>query len=755
MQAAQNTSQVFLGVNLKCASCHDSFVNKWKLKDAYGLAAYFSPERHAADVPLRPAAGSAAPGPASSSPASPSRRAPARWPIGAPPPPRLFTDPRLGRLPRTLVNRVWQRLMGRGIVATVDEMDGEPWSPALLDWLAADFAAHGYDIKRLIETIVTSRAYQLPAVRREGEPPARGYVFRGPEVRRLSAEQFADAVGVDHRRVERRPDAAAAGHQRGAARSGAAAAVAADLGRRPGPRMAGAVDDADARARPADPRSGHLDPRHRRDDAAGARADQRRGPVRAGWRAARGGCSASCRPIRSAATPAPWPAATRCRCAFDIDVTGATRLWLVVEDTGSNLPESAAAGVGRRRAGRPGRRRSRWPTLTPVDGAGLRAGTGPLQMPGTRGGGIRVGNPSVVVYDIAGRGFTRFRGVHRHREPAQRDRLDAESGAAVLRLRRGAEPGPPAAGHAGRAAAAGAAAHDRRRGRRSRVPARARARAAAGRAHRRRSPRCADPKRRRPAIGRRPGRSALGGADEAGVPDPRLTAPWTNTTISRRTNAPSTVQRQPPRLHGRDGRRDAGGAGRPRAGAARLAGRAEHGAEEDDRRRRHRAVDGRRHGADRDLRSEALHAVRARRARRRRPQHVPGHRHRRRPHQVHRRGSSRSAAVIDRGAVIRGFTAADLGFILHSRHQYHWHTGYIPPQPMAMPHIGVDDLADARPAEPGHAGVHRHRPDRRRRRRDRHAQGVPHRRLPRLRARAVPDRRSAATRRRRCGRRRS
>ena len=44
MQAAQNTSQVFLGVNLKCASCHDSFVNKWKLKDAYGLAAYFSPE---------------------------------------------------------------------------------------------------------------------------------------------------------------------------------------------------------------------------------------------------------------------------------------------------------------------------------------------------------------------------------------------------------------------------------------------------------------------------------------------------------------------------------------------------------------------------------------------------------------------------------------------------------------------------------------------------------------------------------------
>src|SRR4030095_16892414 len=35
MQASQNTAQVFLGVNLKCNACHDSFVSRWKLKDAY------------------------------------------------------------------------------------------------------------------------------------------------------------------------------------------------------------------------------------------------------------------------------------------------------------------------------------------------------------------------------------------------------------------------------------------------------------------------------------------------------------------------------------------------------------------------------------------------------------------------------------------------------------------------------------------------------------------------------------------------
>jgi hypothetical protein len=44
MQASQNTAQVFLGVNLKCNACHDSFVSRWKLKDAYALAAFISPE---------------------------------------------------------------------------------------------------------------------------------------------------------------------------------------------------------------------------------------------------------------------------------------------------------------------------------------------------------------------------------------------------------------------------------------------------------------------------------------------------------------------------------------------------------------------------------------------------------------------------------------------------------------------------------------------------------------------------------------
>jgi hypothetical protein len=52
-------------------------------------------------------------------------------------------------------------------------------------------------------------------------------------------------------------------------------------------------------------------------------------------------------------------------------------------------------------------------------------------------------------------------------------------------------------------------------------------------------------------------------------------------------------------------------------------------------------------------------------------------------------GLEKMAAVMDRGALIRSYTAGDLGFILHSRHQYQWHTGYAPPQTVAAPHLGA------------------------------------------------------------------
>ena len=76
----------------------------------------------------------------------------------------LFTSGKNGRFARTIVNRYWRVLMGRGLVEPVDDLDAPAWDQDLLDWLAADFADHGYDLRFLLRRIMTSRTYQAMAV---------------------------------------------------------------------------------------------------------------------------------------------------------------------------------------------------------------------------------------------------------------------------------------------------------------------------------------------------------------------------------------------------------------------------------------------------------------------------------------------------------------------------------------------------------------------------------------------------------------
>jgi hypothetical protein len=192
IQFAQNVSQVFFGVNLKCASCHDSFIDTWKLDDAYGLAAVIADrplEVHRCDKPT-------------GKQARPRFLFPELGDIDASLPrakrleqlARLVTHPENGRFARTIANRIWQRLMGRGIVHPVDVMANRPWSEDLLDYLAVYLAESGYDLKKLMEHVATSRAYQARPVVQAKESAAEDYVFRGPELKRLTAEQFVDAV---------------------------------------------------------------------------------------------------------------------------------------------------------------------------------------------------------------------------------------------------------------------------------------------------------------------------------------------------------------------------------------------------------------------------------------------------------------------------------------------------------------------------------------------------------------------------------
>lgn len=193
MQAAQNVSQVFMGVNLKCASCHNSFISTWKLADAYGMAGIFSDrelEMVRCDRPTGQTANIKFLYPELGSIDSSAPRAQRQQRLAA-----ILTSKTNGRLARTFVNRLWGKLMGRGLVEPTDEMDNRPWNPDVLDWLSADFADHNYDVRRTILQIVSSRAYQLPAVglRTERSP---NFIFAGPVVKRMSAEQFVDAVST-------------------------------------------------------------------------------------------------------------------------------------------------------------------------------------------------------------------------------------------------------------------------------------------------------------------------------------------------------------------------------------------------------------------------------------------------------------------------------------------------------------------------------------------------------------------------------
>jgi len=192
IQFAQNVGQVFLGINLKCASCHDSFIDRWTLEETYALAAIVADQPlklHRCDKPLDRVA-------------KPGWLFPELGNIDASAPPSqrlvqlatLMTHPENGRFTRTIVNRLWHRLLGRGIVHPVDAMHTPPWSADLLDHLAVTFADSGYDLKAMLRYICTSQVYQAVTPALEAPADGKEFVFAGPIARRLTAEQFMDAV---------------------------------------------------------------------------------------------------------------------------------------------------------------------------------------------------------------------------------------------------------------------------------------------------------------------------------------------------------------------------------------------------------------------------------------------------------------------------------------------------------------------------------------------------------------------------------
>jgi hypothetical protein len=347
-------------------------------------------------------------------------------------------------------------------------MDGEPWSPELLDWLASDFVDSGYDIKSLISTIINSRTYQLPTVPREGKSSTK-YVFRGPELRRMTAEQFADGISSitgEWPALSRIASAPGGGRGGPAVISGApsdgAGLVRVVPGAIPvqpvGGRGAPAVPVPPPNVLPIAPASYVREWR-----IAGSTLDRALGrPIRDQvyatrdtqattiqalelvnggtlthwlWRGARRMLGelppepvsllgrqmnniGRAPPLETPGTPVageiprpPSPVQTS-PAPFDVDVSNSRKLYLIVQDSLSTAPDKAGPlWIDGELTGPGGT--TPLSALKPLDRSGMREDSSPLRIAGgaENGSALRVKLSSVVVYDIAGKGFTRFRGA--------------------------------------------------------------------------------------------------------------------------------------------------------------------------------------------------------------------------------------------------------------------------------------------------------------------------------------------------------
>jgi hypothetical protein len=110
---------------------------------------------------------------------------------------RWLTDPRHPLTSRAVVNRLWHSFFGVGLVKTVEDFGTRaewPSHPELLDWLASEFVASGWDVKHMVRLIVQSATYQQDSIsppERWAQDPENRLLARGPR-QRLTAEMIRD-----------------------------------------------------------------------------------------------------------------------------------------------------------------------------------------------------------------------------------------------------------------------------------------------------------------------------------------------------------------------------------------------------------------------------------------------------------------------------------------------------------------------------------------------------------------------------------
>ena len=232
-------SSTFFGVNISCAQCHDHpLVDDWKQDHFYGMKAFldrtflngtgtggFLGEHDYGTVKFKTTegverqarmmflTGRKVAEPEAKSPSSDARKKEkeqlqrAQKEKVPPPPPTFSARASLVEVAlepgereffaRAIVNRVWHRLFGRGLVMPLDQMHSAnpPSHPDLLAWLARDTIDHGYDLRRLIRGLVLSRGYARTS-QWESEDPPRPSLFAVALVRPLTPMQLACSLRI-------------------------------------------------------------------------------------------------------------------------------------------------------------------------------------------------------------------------------------------------------------------------------------------------------------------------------------------------------------------------------------------------------------------------------------------------------------------------------------------------------------------------------------------------------------------------------
>lgn len=201
---SESTAQLFLGVRMTCARCHNHPFERWTQNEYYELAAFFGQVRRretkkgeetvyldntgevthlrTGKVMTPKLLGGKFVPPV---PGQDRRVALADWMVRADNP--FFA--------RAIANRIWAHLLGRGIVEPVDDFrdSNPPVNDALIEALGREFAEHRFSLKHLVRTIMNSRTYQLTA---HPEPLNKhdSTYFSHAQPRMLTAEQLADAI---------------------------------------------------------------------------------------------------------------------------------------------------------------------------------------------------------------------------------------------------------------------------------------------------------------------------------------------------------------------------------------------------------------------------------------------------------------------------------------------------------------------------------------------------------------------------------